>query len=251
MSKARIRDEYVDREAEVHEYIEKYSELFGLDPNLIRAVITQESRFIAEATSPTGAYGYGQFTTIGAKQVQNIAAMTDKAADLADFTKYQADEPDHGVKAMCATFWWLMYKKYRSVTDKKVQLEAALTFYNSGGRPAALVVKYGGHAEAVEHIKALPTRYQSQSVKYAPECAMWFIAWYDYYAVLAPEPEKIPEPVVEKNPFDESGRSLDVRYRALIEALLLLAKEDEEVDSIVNSRDGLTELTLLFPGELK
>jgi len=248
MSKVKIREEYIVRGAEVHEYIEKYSELFGLDPNLIRAVITQESRFIAEATSPTGAYGYGQFTTIGAKQVQNIAAMTGKAADLVNFTKHQADEPDHGVKAICATFWWLMHKKYKNVTDMKVQLEAALTFYNAGGRPAALVVRHGGHAEALGAIKALPRRYQSQSLKYAPEVALWFIAWHDYYSAQSAE---VPAAGVEINPFDDCDRALDARYRALIHALLLLSEEDKEVDSIINSRDGLTELTLLFPGEFK
>ena len=140
-----FKQDMLDREEEIRHYIETYADLFDLDPNMIRAVIMQESFFVAEAVSPTGAYGYGQFTTIGAKQVQNISRMTEKAADLSEFTKHNADEPDAGIKAICATFWWLMYKKYRSVRDKKVQLEAALTFYNSGGIPAALVIKHGGH----------------------------------------------------------------------------------------------------------
>jgi len=247
---AKITAELESREKEIRPFIEEYADLFDLDPNLIRGLITQESRFIAEAVSPTGAYGYGQFTNIGARQVQNIAEMTDKAADLSEFTKRNADDPDQGVKAICATLWWLFNKKYHRVQDRKIQLEAVLTFYNSGGRPAALVIKYGGHAEAVPHLKELPRNMRSQSVKYAPETAVWFVAWHEHMVKTA-ETVK-PAPVVERqaNPFDESTRLLDVRYKALVQALLLLANEDESVDSIVNSRDGLTELTLIFPGEL-
>ena len=84
---AKITGDLIEREKDVREYIETYADLFDLDPNLIRGLITQESRFIAEAVSPTGAYGYGQFTGIGARQVQNIADMTEKAADLSDFIK--------------------------------------------------------------------------------------------------------------------------------------------------------------------
>ncbi len=238
----KIEQSVLAREEEVHEIIEKHAALFDLDPNLIRAVITQESYFVAEATSHTGAYGYGQFTSIGARQVQNISRMTSKASDLSGFTKAQADEPDAGIKAICATFWWLLYTKYRTVSDKKVQLEAALTFYNAGGRPAALVVKHGGHAEAVSAIKALPRGYQGQSLDYAPRCALRYVAWHDHF-----DKQLLPE----LNPFDTVEKTLDARYRALIEALLLLAEGDPTVDVVVNSRDGLTELTLLFSGEIK
>jgi hypothetical protein len=241
------------REKEIRPFIEQYADLFDLDPNLIRGLITQESRFVAEAVSPTGAYGYGQFTGIGARQVQNIAHMTDKAADLATFTKQNADDPSSGVKAICATLWWLFNKKYPNVTDKQVQLEAVLTFYNSGGRPAALVIKHGGHVEAIPFIEQLPRNIQSNSVEYAPEVAAWFVAWHEHEAGKAETTATItsaPTPAVTTNPFDAVDRTLDVRYKALIETLLLLADGDETVDSVVASRDGLTELTLIFPGEL-
>ncbi len=232
-------------EKTVSNYIEEYSDLFDLDPNLVRALITQESRFIAEATSPTGAFGYGQFTGIGARQVKNIAAMTPFAADLAKFKKQDADDPDKGIKAICATLWWLFNKKYPGVEDKKIQLEAVLTFYNSGGRTAALVIKHGGHDRAVPALKKLPSNLRSQSVRYAPELAQWYVAWHEL------KKEKVfigpPSP---QNPFDEQEQGLRARYRPLVEALVLLAREDESVDVIVNSRDGLTEVTLIFPGEL-
>lgn len=247
---AKITEDLLSRENEVRESIEAYADLFDLDPNLIRGLITQESRFVAEATSPTGAYGYGQFTGIGARQVQNISAMTEKASDLEDFTKRDADDPERGIKAICATLWWLFNKKYHRIQDKKVQLEAVLTFYNSGGRPAALVVKHGGHAQAVAAINQLPRNQRSQAAKYAPEVAVWFVTWHEQL-----QKEKVasaPAPITPAvNPFDDQAQKLDVRYRAVVEVLLLLAREDEHVDSIVNSRDGLTELTLIFPGELE
>jgi hypothetical protein len=239
-----------EREKELRPFIKQYADLFDIDPNLIRGLITQESRFVSEATSPTGAYGYGQFTGIGARQVQNIAHMTDKAVDLATFTKQNADEPDLGVKAVCATLWWLFNKKYPNVTDKQVQLEAVLTFYNSGGRPAALVIKHGGHVEAVPFIEQLPRNIQSNSIKYAPEVAAWFVAWHEHEAEKVEIPESPSTPPVTTNPFDDAVSAVDVRYKALIEALMALAVSDEAVDSVVTSRDGLTELTLIFPGEL-
>ncbi len=243
---AKITEEILLREKDVRPYIEQYADLFDLDPNLVRGLITQESLFIADAVSPTGALGYGQFTGIGARQVKNIAQMTDKAADLIDFTKPEASDPDRGIKAICATLWWLFNKKYHQVRDKKVQLEAVLTFYNSGGRPAALVVKYGGHAEAVPHIKDLPRNMQSQSVKYAPEVSARFVSWHQHMLTEVPTPTG-----GRANPFDTTTQELAANYKGLIEALLVLADQDAAVDAIVNVQDGLTELTLIFPGELE
>ena len=243
---AKITEEVLLREKEVRQYIEQYALLFDIDPNLVRGLITQESRFVSDAVSPTGALGYGQFTGIGARQVQNIARMTDKAADLADFTKPEASDPNRGIKAVCATLWWLFNKKYHQVQDKKVQLEAVLTFYNSGGRPAALVVKHGGHAESVPFIKALPSNMQSQSVKYAPEVAAWFVSWHQHMLTEVPT-----ELVKETNPFDTTIQELPANYRGLVEALLVMAEQDNRVDALINVQDGLTELTLIFPGELR
>ncbi len=249
---ARITEILAEREKEVRPFIEKYADLFDLDPDLIRGLITQECLFVGEAVSPTGAFGYGQFTGIGARQVQNISRMTDKAADLSNFTKSEADDPDRGIKAICATLWWLFNRKYHRVRDKKVQLEAVLTFYNSGGRPAALVIKHGGHAQAVPFIKKLPRNFQSQSVKYAPQLAAWFVTWHEY--MIEEKKKEAVQPAVpglgSSNPFDDVDIQLSPGHKALLKVLVLFAREDESVDILFNSRDGLTELTLIFPGEV-
>jgi hypothetical protein len=174
--------------------------------------------------------------------------MADEAADLSGFTKWDADNPDAGIKAICATLWWLFNKKYPGVEDKKIQLEAALTFYNAGGRPAALVVKYGGHNKALPYLKQLPSNVRGDSLKYAPAVAIWFIKWYEHMRVEAAEAVAVV-PTETVNPFDEAVVKMDPKYRALVEALLLLDKVDDAVDSMVSVRDGLTEVSLIFPGE--
>lgn len=233
---ATITRDLQEREHVVSGYIDSYADIFELDPNLIRALITQESRFVAEATSPTGAYGYGQFTGIGAKQVQNIAAINSEAADLHFFTKRDASDPDKGIKAICATLWWLFNKKYPNVEDKKIQLEAVLTFYNAGGIAAKAVIDAGGHEKALAQLQNI-----SQAASYAPSVAQWYIAWHEL--------KKKQEPVSE-NPFDAQARKLPPVYVALIDSLRCLPQGDPTVDVIIDSRNGMTEVSIIFPGEL-
>ena len=240
-----------EKEKIARPYIEKYAKQFELDPNLIRALITQESRFVANAVSPTGAFGYGQFTTIGASQVRQVSQMFEPAKDLVDFTKNEASDPDRGIKAICAFLWWLLYRKYPRVADKKVQLEAALTFYNSGGTPAALVVSRGGFAEALPAIKKLPANVRSQADKYAPEVSMWYVAWHEYMKeeekATNPKSENVPAP----NPFDAEVRpAMKPSHRAVVEALKNWGESDAAVAHFIHSREGSTEITLIIPGEI-
>lgn len=232
-----LTNNLLEREKLLSGTIEKYAKLFEIDPNIVRALITQESAFVAEAVSPTGAYGYGQFTKIGARQVyQNISRMDHRAVDLASFRKSKASDPDQGIKAICATLWWLYHVKYKNVEDKVVRLEATLTFYNAGGRAAAMVVKHEGHAKALPFIKQL-TR-PSQAEKYAPQVAAWYLRWHDHYKEVPAPPPEI-EPVVPS-----MGR-----YGAIVEVLQMLAEGDDLVEVLIDSRDGLTEVTVILPGE--
>jgi hypothetical protein len=203
---------------------------------------------VAEATSPTGAYGYGQFTGIGAKQVyRDIAQMKEEAADLASFTKSQANDPDVGIKAICAYLWWLYHVKYASVKDKAVRLEASLTFYNAGGVPAALIVRHGGHKKALPFIEQLPRNVKGQSEKYASQVAVWFLKWHEHYKKEEAEVDS-PLPIEGPSPTSDA-EELSAKHGALVAILKWVGSTDEGVDVFVNSRDGLTEVTIILPGE--
>ncbi len=245
----KIPSDVQEREAKVSHYIEEYAELASIDPNLVRALITQESRFIPDAVSPTNAYGFGQFTSIGARQVVEVATIHKRElfGDLSDFQKKEASDPDRGIKAVCAFLWWLFYVKYRRIEDKALKLEAALTFYNAGGRAASLVIKHGGFSKAVPFIKQLPGRYRSQADRYAGEVSLWYVAWHELM-----EAREEAEAVPLRNPFDprtDSQFRLDPRYRALVEALKIAGENDPRIDVLIESRDGLTEIMLILPGD--
>lgn len=247
-----ISKDIQNRETEVSYYIKKYADLANLDPNLVRALITQESRFVSDAVSSTNAYGFGQFTNIGARQVVEVAKIHNPElfGDLSDFQKKDASDPDLGIKAVCAFLWWLFYVKYQYVSEKTVKLEASLTFYNAGGNPAALVVKHGGFANAIPFIKQLPVNKRSQGATYAGEVSLWYVAWHDLIKsrqVL--ESPKLRMGELDQNPFDSVSDAGNNKYRALIEALKLIGKTDPQVEVFVLSRDDLTEITLILSGE--
>ena len=244
----KIREAVLEKETAIADYIDQHANTFSLDANLVRALITQESRFNGDISSPTGAFGFGQFTKIGAKQVQNISHMNPLAADLSEFTKEQASDPDVGIKAICATLWWLFERKYDDVINKRVQLEAVLTFYNAGGIPAALVIKHDGHANALSKIKKLPPHRISQSPVYAPEVLAWYVAWTDHFAKQEPVPV-VTTAVEEKPVVVENDGDLNPSHAMLIKLLEGLAEADKSIDFTKNTGCSMTEVTLIFPGE--
>ena len=172
--------------------------------------------------------------------------MDPRAADLADFKKSEANQPDKGIKAICATLWWLFHVKYANVEDVTVRLEATLTFYNAGGNPAALVVRHGGHSAALPFISQLPKSAKGQSEKYAPQVAAWFLKWHEHYkkeaVVATPSPTEVPLP-------DSDTDELSAKHSALVAILKWIGSTDDTVEVSVNSRDGLTEVNIILPGE--
>ncbi len=241
---AAIRADVVEREKEVRPYLEKWCRIFGINPNVVRGLITQESLFDSDARSPTGAFGYGQFTRIAAKQVNNIANMPGcpDAGGLNAFEKTQASDPNIGIKAICATLWWLMNVKYKSVADNKtLQLEACLTFYNAGGIPAYLVIKHGGHAAALEAIKALPASKRSQADHYSPRVSAWIIKWSELMKTSAPTP----------TPIEEVSETVSLGHKIFMDLILAVAKNDDSIEVEIEEGGGFTELSLVFPGSLE
>ncbi len=237
-----IRSDVIAREREVRPHLEKWCRVFGINPNVVRGLITQESLFDSDARSPTGAFGYGQFTRIAAKQVNNISEMPacpDKAG-LGSFVKTQASEPDIGIKAICATLWWLMNVKYKSIANKTLQLETVLTFYNAGGIPAYLVMKHEGHAEALDAIKALPARKRSQADHYSPRVSAWIIKWSEFMKTE----EETPTPV------EDIPEKMGLGHKIFMDMVLAVANNDDSIEVQIEDSEGFTELSLIFPGSL-
>ena len=237
---AALRSDVIAREKEVRPHLEKWCRIFGINPNVVRGLITQESLFDSDARSPTGAFGYGQFTRIAARQVNNISKMPgcpDKAG-LGSFVKTQASEPDIGIKAICATLWWLMNVKYKSVSDKPLQLEATLTFYNAGGIPAHLVIKHGGHKAALEAINALPANRRSQADHYSPRVSAWIIKWSEFMKTE----DAMPTPV------EDIPEKMGLGHKIFMDMVLAVANNDDSIEVQVEESEGFTEVSLIFPG---
>lgn len=153
--------------------VKKASKRWKIDPYLLMGLIQTESRFDPGATSPTGAAGMGQFTSIGIKEIQRLAKIglyakafssaKDKAllAKLKAFNKDRAYEPGPAIEA-AALYLHHLLRTY------KQNVPAALTHYNAGGRMAKHVVKHG-----FKEAKAKGLLTFSQAKTYAPHVLGW------------------------------------------------------------------------------
>lgn len=140
---------------------------------LVTALIDQESRFDPQAVSHTGAAGLAQFTGVGRKDVRRLMTLREwdtrfrgddraLAARLANFNRPDAFDPPVAIEA-AALYLASLLSAYNG------HVEAALTAYNAGGKPARIVLKAGSHQAALPQLLALPARVRSQSPEYAPE----------------------------------------------------------------------------------
>ncbi|HZS46590.1 MAG TPA: lytic transglycosylase domain-containing protein [Blastocatellia bacterium] len=123
--------------ATVDSYIKKYSGMFGVDPFLVYCVITQESGFNKNATSPKGAQGLMQL-------------MPDTAARYGVTNAY---DPEQNIKA--GTHY---LKDLLTMFNGNHQL--ALAGYNAG---EGAVMKYGNkippYSETQEYVKSISSHY--------------------------------------------------------------------------------------------
>lgn len=170
--------------------IEKAAKRWGVDANLVRALIQKESKFDPQAISYTGALGLGQFTGICRKSVR-LAMTKDRFLNKFDtkdsddmkirwalktFGDGQCMTPVFAVEAVAlylskkmTDYKALAKKSYKSASEQAI-LEAVLTHYNAGGAMAREVLKHGSHAKA----KAEGVLTGSQAKVYAPRLLKYY-----------------------------------------------------------------------------
>lgn len=96
------------------EYVEKYSDMYNVDENLIYAIIKNESNFNSEAKSSAGAVGLMQIMEETAEDV--IATL--------DFEEYNLYSPNDNIQIGTKYFSYLL-EKYKEPS-------LALAAYNAG-----------------------------------------------------------------------------------------------------------------------
>lgn len=101
----------------VDKLIEVYSEMYGLDPDLVRAVVKAESNYKPDAVSSKGAQGLMQITPITQKEL-DLDLPFDPSSNL-----------EAGIRYL------------RSLLDRFKNIRLALAAYNAG---PGNVEKYGG-----------------------------------------------------------------------------------------------------------
>lgn len=134
-------------------------------------LLDQESRFDPAARSPTGAAGIAQFTNIGRAEVRRLMAISKYGSRFAGSTaigdRLRSFDRDGAFDATTAIEAGALYLASLLGTYGG-HVEAALTAYNAGGRPARIVQQAGTHAAALPVLLLLPDNQRSQSPEYAP-----------------------------------------------------------------------------------
>lgn len=145
---------------DMSEYVEKYSEEYGVDRNLVYAVIKCESGFDDDAISPAGAVGLMQLTEETFNDVRKMVG-DDESYTFAD----HATEPEINIK------YGTRYLKFLLEIFEGDRI-AAIAAYNAGmgnvtdwmdGAPALNRedIEFGETADYVERVLAAEKHYTS------------------------------------------------------------------------------------------
>ena len=181
-----------------------------LPRRFLEAILYVESRYDPGATSPTGAAGIAQFTTIGMAEVRRLSALSgyrsrydaSLARRLQSMRGSDAYDPDLAIEAAALTL-----QHYLARYDG--DLAATATFYNAGGNAAAAVRRYG-HAGA----KSRGLLTFSQASTYWPhvKAAMDRFAKEDRAnGSPSPQPQPTPQPQPQDLIIEITASSLNVR----------------------------------------
>ena len=122
------------------EYVNKYSEMYDLDPLLVLSVIKTESKFNETAQSKKGAKGLMQI-------MDDTGAWAAEEVGIKGFTPNMLYSPEINIQLGC---WYL-----DNLLDQFEDLSLALTAYNGGSGNVTKWLqdpKYSKTGEQLEHI---------------------------------------------------------------------------------------------------
>jgi len=133
-----------------HEYIEKYSQEYDVDPYLVLAVIKVESSFRHRAVSPKNAMGLMQITERtgkwGAEQI-----------GLRSFSEEMLFDPEYNIQIGC----WYLSRLYREFGDTDLVIAA----YNAGSGNVSKWLKNRDLSRTGETLDKIPFRETEKYLK--------------------------------------------------------------------------------------
>ena len=129
------------------QYVERYSEEFGIDKNLVYSVIKVESKFKKDAISKKGAKGLMQISDI----TREWAKKEMKLGDIDIF------DPETNIKIGC---WYLnrLYKEFG-------QLDLVIAAYNGGSGNVSKWLKDSKYSKDGKSLDLIPFKETSMYVK--------------------------------------------------------------------------------------
>lgn len=147
--------EFVLNNTEYQNAINKYSQMYGLDPALISAKIAQENPFNARNDSNIGARGVSQIESVWWGEKLTAYNFETKEYETVVVDGNRLYDPDYAIKLGCMVLRLTyddMYSKFvtnNTLTDSECII-AALTGYNMGGPTInKLIYNYG--ADYINH----------------------------------------------------------------------------------------------------
>lgn len=116
--------------------IDKYASMYGIDPRLIEAIITQENKFNEKNYSDIGGHGLMQVESIwNNQQLTAFNFNTNSYESIIVDTNKATNDDDYGIKVGCMIFnnyYNYIYSNYGNKFNEKECLIASIFSYNKG-----------------------------------------------------------------------------------------------------------------------
>ncbi len=122
---------YLGNEYWIHRFdsiIKRQSEIYRLDPQLVRSLIHEETYFKSSSVGDAGEVGLMQITSAVAREWANETGMPDLEKQVAEDHQTVLRDPERNVQIGC---WYLekLFERYRDFPNPEARVLAA---YNAG-----------------------------------------------------------------------------------------------------------------------